>query len=141
MKLYIPLHSFSGLITNSSSETFIFVQDSAEKAVKDLVNSILKAVGSDKVCADLFEIKMVYRITENNYSGGKFKEINHEFDSEEDFETWRESNEDADLNYNEDLGIGCYRSLSVTAKDPNCKDAARILNAIENLVDGESYYN
>ena len=145
MKLIIPLHSFSGLITNSSSETFTCVSENAVDAVRKIVNSILKASGSNKVCSDLLDIKYVYRITEHDYTNKKFKEIVHEFDSEEEFDAWyekmQEEKEGFDCDYNEDMGITMYGALSVTAKDSACKDAARILSSIESLVNCESYHS
>ena len=56
--LYIPLHSFSGLITNSSSETFISADQASVDAVRGIVDDILKAAGSDKKADDLFTFEL-----------------------------------------------------------------------------------
>ena len=54
--LIIPVHSFVDVITNSSSEIFISADDGTVKAVKELINNLLKGVGSDKTADDLFDI-------------------------------------------------------------------------------------
>lgn len=52
-KLYVvDVHSFLDLVTNSSTEIFISANEATVKALKDLVNNILKAGGS-AVTADM----------------------------------------------------------------------------------------
>lgn len=60
--IYIPIHSFSDLITNSSSETYVCATDSTEKCVKDIINSLLKFAGSTQTADDLFEFDFAYTI-------------------------------------------------------------------------------
>lgn len=53
-RLVIPIHSFVDLITNSSSEIYIYASDGTIKSVKELINNLLRGVGSDKTADDLF---------------------------------------------------------------------------------------
>jgi hypothetical protein len=53
-QMVINIHSFVDLITNSSSEIYVYASDGTVKAVKDLINNLLKGVGSDKTADDLF---------------------------------------------------------------------------------------
>lgn len=53
-RLVIPIHSFVDLITNSSSEIYVYASDGTVKAVKELINNLLTGVGSDKTADDLF---------------------------------------------------------------------------------------
>ena len=50
------------IITNSSSEIYIFAGDSTVKAVKELVDNLLKGVGSEKTADDLFVFEVVTEI-------------------------------------------------------------------------------
>ena len=59
MTITIPIHSFVDLITNSSSEIFVSADANTVKAVKKLIDNILKASGSDKTADDLFEISLL----------------------------------------------------------------------------------
>ena len=54
VSIIIPIHSFVDLITNSSSEIYIYASESTIKAVKGLINNLLSGVGSDKTADDLF---------------------------------------------------------------------------------------
>lgn len=53
----IPLHSVIDLITNSSTEIFVYSENSLKPA-KELINEILKLQGSDKTCDDVFDLKI-----------------------------------------------------------------------------------
>ena len=54
--LSIPVHSFVDLITNSSSEIYVYADEGTVTAVKELINNLLKGVGSDKTSDDLFTV-------------------------------------------------------------------------------------
>ena len=58
--IYIPIHSFVDLITNSSSEVFVSDTESTVNALKEAVNAMLKLTKSDKTCDDLFDVKLCY---------------------------------------------------------------------------------
>lgn len=53
-QLVINIHSFVDLITNSSSEIYVYASNGTIKSVKELINNLLKGVGSDKTADDLF---------------------------------------------------------------------------------------
>ena len=55
----IPVHSVIDLITNSSTEIFVYSEKSLEPC-KELINEILSLQGIDKKCDDLFDIKVVF---------------------------------------------------------------------------------
>ena len=52
--------NISDVITNSSSEVFTYYTQESVNIVKELVNAILKAGGSDKTCDDLFDIRLSF---------------------------------------------------------------------------------
>lgn len=56
--IFIPIHSFVDLITNSSSETYISADVSTVNTVKAMITHILKGGGSDKTADDLFEVSL-----------------------------------------------------------------------------------
>ena len=58
--LYIPVHSVSDLITNSSSTTYTMATDGTIKCVKEIVNSFLAVAGSTKTADDMFEFSLKY---------------------------------------------------------------------------------
>lgn len=58
--IYIPIHSFVDLITNSSSEVFVSDTEKTVEALKEAVNAILKLAKSDKTCDDLFDTQLCY---------------------------------------------------------------------------------
>lgn len=74
----VPLHSVIDLITNSSTEIFVYSENSVEPA-KELINEILKLQGIDKKCEDLFDI----RVTVDEYQVEQAIEYGYEFDDEE----------------------------------------------------------
>jgi len=58
-KLVLHIHSFSDVITNSSSEIFVNSNRDTIKTVKKLINYFLEKGGSDKKADDLFVFKIV----------------------------------------------------------------------------------
>lgn len=61
--IYIPIHSASDLITNSSSETFIRATDASVTQAKEIINSLLKLGDSNQSADDLFEFNLLYTLT------------------------------------------------------------------------------
>jgi hypothetical protein len=59
----LKLHSITDLITNSSTTIFTYSEGSIEPC-KELINEILKLMGEDKTCDDIFELS----ITKDNDS-------------------------------------------------------------------------
>lgn len=66
--LFIPIHSFVALITNSSTEIYVAVDQSTIDTIKELVNSLLRLGGCATVtCDDLFDISMTEPKTAGQY--------------------------------------------------------------------------
>lgn len=53
----MKIQSFSDIITNSSSEVFLYATSSAHEYLKEFIDCILKVSGSVYECEDLFRIK------------------------------------------------------------------------------------
>lgn len=70
-KLIIPIQSFIDIVTNSSTEIFVEATAGTKNHIINMVNEILKAGGSDKTCNDLFEIKLIDPIEEDQWSEDK----------------------------------------------------------------------
>jgi len=58
-ELRLSFHSIVDVITNSSSVVYTSCTSSTIEHMKEIVNSILKAGGSDKVADDLYKFKIV----------------------------------------------------------------------------------
>ena len=56
--LIIPVHSFVDIITNSSSELYVTADRNTIEAMKNMVDAVLKAGGSDKSADDLFTFSL-----------------------------------------------------------------------------------
>lgn len=54
----IKLHSITDLITNSSTTIYTY-SDGSPKVLEELVNEILVLMGSDKKCADVFNMSVM----------------------------------------------------------------------------------
>ena len=52
----MKVKSVTNVITNSSSETFLVVNENAIDTVKNFINAILEAASSEKTCDELFDI-------------------------------------------------------------------------------------
>lgn len=58
MKLIIPFHSFVDVITNSSTQIYVQAGDNTIKALKELIDNILKSGNSQATADDLFEFSL-----------------------------------------------------------------------------------
>lgn len=58
--IYIPIHSFSDLITNSSSETYVSVTNATVDAFKKLIDASIMLGGGTKKADDLFTFEFCY---------------------------------------------------------------------------------
>lgn len=54
----INVHSFIDVITNSSTEIYMWADEGSVKTVKGIIDTILKAAKSDKTADDLFDIRV-----------------------------------------------------------------------------------
>ena len=82
--LYIPLHSFIDVVTNSSSEIFVFANTQTLNTIEKLVTDILKLGGSSQKATDLFEFDLVFDTYEAKIpldsEAGKLFEKEHQYD-------------------------------------------------------------
>lgn len=56
----INIQSITDIVTNSSTEVFIRVKETAINTVKELINNLLKISGSTLQADDLFTIEILY---------------------------------------------------------------------------------
>lgn len=56
----INIQSITDIVTNSSTEVFIRVKETAINTVKELINDLLKTSGSTLQADDLFTIEILY---------------------------------------------------------------------------------
>jgi len=68
-KIVLKVHSFSDIITNSSSEIFINANKKTIEAVKTLINYFLEKGGSKKTADDLFVFKIVRDDPDDHQTG------------------------------------------------------------------------
>ena len=150
MTLIIPIHSFVDLITNSSSEIFVSADENTVKAVKKLIDNILKASGSDKTADDLFEISLGYEVTDNETYDNKFV-TKAEFEKiEETYQEWEDGDQRrAEPRFQPRYSDGDYRNsnILVTVKDdvPSeqkaaAKAAAKTLSDLTGLFQIDASY-
>lgn len=131
---------FSDVITNSSSETFVWYTREGINQIKDIVNSILKLGGSDKTFDDYFtinididleEVKEKCEIPEEEFEVMSVEEIeNIAMDEQPSNPEWYDFNT-----------VPFIGGVLITAKDPNNKDIARLLMDIDNIFEKETFFN
>lgn len=56
----INIQSITDIVTNSSTEVFIRINETAINTVKELINNLLKISGSTLQADDLFTIEILY---------------------------------------------------------------------------------
>ena len=112
MQVVIPVHSFMDVVTNSSSETFVTVDEKALKTIKEILNALLTAGGSKKTVEDLFTFELL------NVKPWDFSD-----------EDWNEEDIGPQPNYNK---------LIVKAKDPKNTAAAACLTALQTTFEAET---
>ena len=56
----INIQSITDIVTNSSTEVFIRIKETAINTVKELINDLLKISGSTLQADDLFTIEILY---------------------------------------------------------------------------------
>ena len=150
MTTRIPIHSFVDLITNSSSEIFVSADVNTVKAVKKLIDNILKASGSDKTSDDLFDIGLGYEVTDTETYDNKFV-TKAEFEKiEETYQEWEDGDQRrAEPRFQPRYSDGDYRNsnILVTVKDdvPSeqkaaAKAAAKTLSDLTGLFQIDATY-
>lgn len=131
---------YSDVITNSSSETFIWYTREGINQIKDIVNSILKLGGSDKTFDDYFTINLDVDLEEVKE---KCKIPEEEFKkmSIEEIENIAMYNQPSDPGWYDDNTTPTIEGVCIKAKDPNNQDIARLLMNIDNIFDKETFFN
>lgn len=164
--LRVRFHSFVDLITNSSSTVYVFTHRGTEGILKDMVNGLLSAGGSNETFDSLFTYK-------EEYSDRDYEELfNHlvsEWVSEEfpvgaiaEAKAWRDNGgkewgqefldflktiierydmQEAFANFVSDEDYNADRGFVVTARDPDNEEAARLLNRLHGLFEYQESYD
>jgi len=57
-KMFIPLHSVTDLITNSSTTIFTY-SESSVTALEDMINELFKTLNINKTCEDVFKLVVI----------------------------------------------------------------------------------
>lgn len=132
---------YSDVITNSSSETFIWYTREGINQIKDIVNSILKLGGSNKTFDDYFTINLDVDLEEVKEKC-KIPEEEFEKMSIEEIENIAMYNQSGNPEWDYyDNTIPTIDGVCIRAKDSNNKDIARLLMNIDNIFDKETYFN
>lgn len=122
----INVQSLNDIITNSSTEIMTTITDDAVDVIKEMVDELLKISGSRYCFDNLFTIETFWDREDEWDDLG--------YDSKEDY-----------IHELEDCGgdmegRSSGKSYSVKAKDPNNKEAARLLNKLQGITDSFEYY-
>lgn len=120
----VEIHSFLDLVTNSSTEIFITADESTIKALKQLVNDILKAGGSEVTADMMFDFQLA--VEDPDAYPSKFYPV----DSDKGKELLEEH---ADANY--DRG-----PKNVVLVNPKIKDCPEVVAVAKRLADLTGLY-
>lgn len=131
---------YSDVITNSSSETFIWYTREGINKIKDIVNNILKLGGSDKTFDDYFTINLDVDLEEVKEKC-KIPEEEFEKMSIEEIENIAMYNQPSDPEWYDDNTTPTIEGVCIKAKDSNNQDIARLLMNIDNIFDKETFFN
>lgn len=160
----IIIQSYIDLITNSSTSVFQWADNI--KGVKDIINAVLKASGSNLTCDDLFNIESHYDIDisdvadfycdlacEKMENDPKLEDLVNKYDTTGDVEILEKIYKYLVDNYNvktldeyaEKYNDNCYdwmysSSYVFKAKDPKNKKYEEALYMINNLFDYDASY-
>lgn len=125
--------SFTDVITNSSSEVFVYYTPEGLNSIKQIVNGILDAGESKYRFDDLFEIKLI--VDEEGASESFEERYERKPESEQELLEYalKETN-----GYE---GICYIEGFDVTAKDPKNKFVAELIASMNNIFDEEAIWN
>ncbi len=142
--LFIPIHSFVDVITNSSSEIFVSADDSTAKAVKELINHLLKGVGSPKTSDDLFDVVVGIEVENPKPYNERAKGEGWNIMVPLDTDAGKEQLEDNERIQSYGDGYGNDLGVIVTPKpgtDENIALAAKTLSNLTGLFSMTAYRN
>ena len=160
----IIIQSYIDLITNSSTSVFQCANNI--EGVKDIINAVLKASGSNLTCDDLFNIELHYNIDirdaedfyhelacEKMENDSKLEDLVNKYDTTGDVQILEKIYEYLVKNYNvktldeyaSEYNIDSdefkYSSLyRIKAKDPKNEKYSNIINSLNYLFDYDVMY-
>ena len=160
----IIIQSYIDLITNSSTSVFQCANNI--EGVKDIINAVLEASGSNLTCDDLFNIELHYDIDirdaedfyhelacEKMENDSKLEDLVNKYDTTGDVQILEKSYEYLVKNYNVktldkyaaeyniDSDEFKYNSLyRIKAKDPKNEKYSNIINSLNYLFDYDVMY-
>ena len=160
----IIIQSYIDLITNSSTSVFQCANNI--EGVKDIINAVLKASGSNLTCDDLFNIELHYNIDirdaedfyhelacEKMENDSKLEDLVNKYDTTGDVQILEKIYEYLVKNYNvktldeyaSEYNIDSdefkYNSLyRIKAKDPKNEKYSNIINSLNYLFDYDVMY-
>lgn len=132
--------NWSDVITNSSSETFVWYTREGINQIKDIVNNILKLGGPNKTFDDYFTINIDIDLEEVKEKC-KIPEEEFEKMSIEEIENIAMDNQPGTPEWYDDNTVPTIDGVCIKAKDPNNQDIARLLMNIDNIFDKETFFN
>ena len=160
----IIIQSYIDLITNSSTSVFQYANNI--EGVKDIINAVLEASGSNLTCDDLFNIELHYNIDirdaedfyhelacEKMENDSKLEDLVNKYDTTGDVQILEKIYEYLVKNYNvktldeyaSEYNIDSdefkYNSLyRIKAKDPKNEKYSNIINSLNYLFDYDVIY-
>ena len=160
----IIIQSYIDLITNSSTSVFQYANNI--EGVKDIINAVLKASGSNLTCDDLFNIELHYNIDirdaedfyhelacEKMENDSKLEDLVNKYDTTGDVQILEKIYKYLVNNYNvktlddyaEEYNIDSdefkYNSLyRIKAKDPKNEKYSNIINSLNYLFEYDVMY-
>ena len=160
----IIIQSYIDLITNSSTSVFQYANNI--EGVKDIINAVLKASGSNLTCDDLFNIELHYNIDirdaedfyhelacEKMENDSKLEDLVNKYDTTGDAQILEKiykylvdnynvkTLDDYAAEYNIDSDEFKYSSLyRIRAKDPKNEKYSNIINSLNYLFDYDVMY-
>lgn len=129
--MYIPIHSFVDVITNSSSELFICATKSTIEMVKEIIDSFLMTMGSDKKSTDLFDFKLMVQVNNPNWKIDGLWSIEVDEDSNEGRKFIKNRQNDA-RGYNNFLKITPIEDQDLSQDDRELINT--IANKLSNII-------
>jgi len=154
--MLIRFHSFTDLITNSSSTVYIYLTEKTEEVIKDLVRLLLSRNGSNETFDSLFSIEHLTGEGTHEYD---FYENIYDIESiDGDWEALEKAKNEAEdklaylKKYAEEHGHSSFEdenyheydyasTLKITAKHPKDAAAAKILSSLRSLFEYEAVFD
>lgn len=143
--MLVGVKSVVDVITNSSTEVYVYYPDNAAERVLDLIQSILDFSGSDKKAVDLFDVKMEPGFqAEDDYEEAVEKgEVDKEKypNTEDGIAAWiKDTDYDPGENwYGIEYPTWSGVKISPKADDPKLKEITSKVKSILNMCDYEGF--